>query len=82
MRWTADDVRHVAALARLEVAGEEADRLADELTRILAYVDRLGDVPGEDGEPVGAAPRRADVPRAATPPPVRSDVPPVRGDAG
>lgn len=44
MRVGADDVRHVAALARLHVV--DAERLADELTRVLAWVDLLEEASG------------------------------------
>ncbi|MDP2496387.1 MAG: hypothetical protein Q8W44_00205 [Candidatus Palauibacterales bacterium] len=54
-----EQVRHVARLARLELSGEEVDRLADELGRVLsrfreleeAEVDGAG--PGTGEEPAG-----------------------------
>jgi len=47
-------VEHIAALARLLLEPSEADRLRDDMNRILGHADRLRDaatiVPGEDPE--------------------------------
>ena len=58
-------VRHVATLAELSLTEEEEQRLASEMTRILAYVAELDAVDTTDVPPLthvsGAAPRlRAD----------------------
>lgn len=50
MKITAEQVRHVAGLARLEIDPEAEDKLAGQLATILDYVDKLakvdtGDVP-------------------------------------
>lgn len=66
----ADDVRHVAALARLRVGDADATRLAEDLTRALDEVARLPEVgPADPAAPAtesvagGADRRRPDVPR-------------------
>jgi len=41
MSVTREDVRHIAALARLRFGEEEEGRMADELSRILGYVEQL-----------------------------------------
>jgi aspartyl-tRNA(Asn)/glutamyl-tRNA(Gln) amidotransferase subunit C len=41
MKITVEDVRHVAALARLELSPLEEETLVAELGAILAYVDAL-----------------------------------------
>jgi aspartyl-tRNA(Asn)/glutamyl-tRNA(Gln) amidotransferase subunit C len=38
MHISADQVRHLCSLARLEIASHEASRLRDDLSRILEYV--------------------------------------------
>lgn len=50
MRVTPEEVRRVAALARIRVEEEEAEALAGQLADILAHVDELDDAP------VGTAP--------------------------
>ena len=44
MKITADQVQHVARLARLEIEPEAVDQLASELATILTYVDKLNEV--------------------------------------
>ncbi|WP_263786597.1 Asp-tRNA(Asn)/Glu-tRNA(Gln) amidotransferase subunit GatC [Salinibacter grassmerensis] len=44
MSVTRDDVRHVAQLARLDFSEEEESRMADELSEILGYVEKLGEL--------------------------------------
>ncbi len=39
-----DQVRHIAKLARLRLSEEELSRYAEELTKILGYVEMLGEV--------------------------------------
>jgi aspartyl-tRNA(Asn)/glutamyl-tRNA(Gln) amidotransferase subunit C len=59
-----EDVRHVAALARLRVAESELPGLTQQLARILSYIDQLKEIREEPGRPpeVGATPLREDVP--------------------
>jgi aspartyl-tRNA(Asn)/glutamyl-tRNA(Gln) amidotransferase subunit C len=60
---TLDDVRHIAALARLAVSDERAQTLVAELNTILAHMDVLSgvDTATVDQTAVGAAPLRTDV---------------------
>ena len=51
MSIAADMVRHVAGLARLEFDENEGERLGQELTTILEYFARIGDVETEGIEP-------------------------------
>ncbi len=41
---TADQVRHIAKLARLNISDDEVDKFATELTSILQYIDMLQEV--------------------------------------
>lgn len=66
MAVTIDDVRHVAALARLGLTGERANALVEELNGILAHMAALQAVKTEgEAEVVGVgaagAPLREDV---------------------
>jgi aspartyl/glutamyl-tRNA(Asn/Gln) amidotransferase C subunit len=92
VRFTAADVSHVAGLARLSLDDASAARFADELTRILAYVDQLGaDASGTADDP-RPLPLRADVPCATTTEPLLAEsagrvgglvrVPTVVGEGG
>lgn len=75
---TPDEVRRIADLARLTLADEDVQRLADELGRILEYVSRLEELEldadaasGAECEPAAAAPAgstlREDEPRPSLP---------------
>ena len=44
MKLSREEVLHVAALARLELTEHEAETLRDELSAILTYVDKLGEL--------------------------------------
>ena len=46
-----DQVRHIAKLARLKLAPEEEKKYANELTKILDYVDMLTTVDTKNVEP-------------------------------
>jgi aspartyl-tRNA(Asn)/glutamyl-tRNA(Gln) amidotransferase subunit C len=48
---SADEVRHVAMLARLAVTEEEVAALAPELNAILGYAEQVGEVAAADVEP-------------------------------
>lgn len=52
MRVTTDDVRHIASLARLRFSAAEQERLAGELSRILDYVDQLGELDTSEVPPL------------------------------
>ena len=65
-------VLRIAKLARIEVADEATDGLADELNAILAWVEQLSEVDTEGVEPMTSVvavtlPLRADVAGAAVP---------------
>lgn len=63
-----DDVRHVAALARLAIPAEAIPQFAGELRGILAHMRQLREFAGQtvegDGAGGGTMPRRPDEPRA------------------
>ncbi len=66
VKLTAEQVRHVAALARLTLSAEEAERMAADLARILDYVAKLDELNTSAVEPTShvvamAAPLRPDV---------------------
>ena len=44
MKITAEQVMHVARLARLEIDAHSVDKLAQQVATILDYVDTLGQV--------------------------------------
>ena len=51
MALSPDEVRHVARLARLAIDDAEARRLAPQLSEILGYAERVGEVAADDVEP-------------------------------
>ena len=72
MKLTLEDVRHVAHLARLEIADADLEPLAAQLSDILAYVDKLNAVATRDVQPMAQAISvvnafREDVPKASCP---------------
>ena len=52
MSVSADQVRHIANLARLAMSEEEIQRLVPELNNILGWVEQLGEVNTEGVEPL------------------------------
>ena len=52
MSLSVDEVRKVAKLARLELAEADLPRMADQLNRILGYVDQLQKVNTDGVEPL------------------------------
>ena len=48
---TAADVRHVAGLARVDVAADESERFAEQFVAILEHFETLDEVPETDAEP-------------------------------
>ncbi len=44
MKITKQEVEHVATLARLELTDAEKEKLTDQLSNILAYVDKLNEL--------------------------------------
>jgi aspartyl-tRNA(Asn)/glutamyl-tRNA(Gln) amidotransferase subunit C len=68
-----DEVRRIAALARLSMDGAEIDRMQRDLAAILAYVEALAAVDTTGVEPTAhviplATPMRADEPEPAMDP--------------
>lgn len=55
MAITRADVENVALLARLQLSETELDRLADELAKIVSYVDHLAEVDTAGIEPMAHA---------------------------
>ena len=52
MSADADEVRHIAHLARIAVADDELERLAGEINAILAFVEQLLEVDVTGVEPM------------------------------
>jgi aspartyl-tRNA(Asn)/glutamyl-tRNA(Gln) amidotransferase subunit C len=52
MSLSLDEVRKVAKLARLELAAADLARMADQLNRIIGYVDQLQQVDTDGVEPL------------------------------
>ena len=51
MSLTTDDVRHVARLARLALTDDEVSALGPQLSNILAYAEKVGEVAADDVPP-------------------------------
>lgn len=54
-RISREDVQHVARLARLELSEPELVRMQDELSHILAYIDKLRSLDTTGVEPTSHA---------------------------
>lgn len=52
MSLSRDQVQHVAMLARLALTDDELDRLAPQLSSILAYAEQVGEVAAADVAPM------------------------------
>jgi aspartyl-tRNA(Asn)/glutamyl-tRNA(Gln) amidotransferase subunit C len=68
-----DEVRHVARLARLALSDDEVEALRAQLSNILAYAEKVGEVAAADVPPTGHAYPlrnvfRDDEPRESLPP--------------
>src|SRR3954447_15702636 len=65
MKVSRDEVQRIAALAHLAFDEAGLDRMAEELTKILTYIDQLRevDVRGFEEHAAGTTPLRDDVPR-------------------
>lgn len=50
-KLTADQVRHIAKLARLTIGDDEVEKYANELSKILEYIEMLREVKTEGVEP-------------------------------
>src|SRR5260370_7060820 len=67
MKITREEARRIADLAHLEFDDAGLDRMADEMSKILSYIDQLAEVDVSDvvPPPVMATPMREDVPQAS-----------------
>jgi aspartyl-tRNA(Asn)/glutamyl-tRNA(Gln) amidotransferase subunit C len=52
MKLTQEQVEHIATLARIQLNDAEKLKFSDELSRILDYVEQLGEVQTDDVEPI------------------------------
>jgi len=71
VRFDRDDVRRIAALARLSLSDAELDRFAGQLASVLDHVTALGDVAAAGAPPASAAPSRVREDRATFDVPAR-----------
>ena len=67
-----DQVLHVARLARLELTEEEIERYSGELSNVLDYIEKIGELDLDDVEPTSHVVQvenvlRADEPRPSLP---------------
>jgi aspartyl-tRNA(Asn)/glutamyl-tRNA(Gln) amidotransferase subunit C len=51
MKITTQEVEHVAKLARLELSDREKEKLTDQLSNILTYVEKLNELDTKGVEP-------------------------------
>lgn len=51
MKLTKDQVKHVAKLANLPITEEEEEKYAEQLSKILDYIDQLNSVDTSDVKP-------------------------------
>jgi aspartyl-tRNA(Asn)/glutamyl-tRNA(Gln) amidotransferase subunit C len=68
-RLTRDEVAKVALLGRLKLSADELDRMTEELSRVLEYVEILNEVDTENVEPMAHAIELVDVFRGDVPVP-------------
>ncbi|HEY8339818.1 MAG TPA: Asp-tRNA(Asn)/Glu-tRNA(Gln) amidotransferase subunit GatC [Egibacteraceae bacterium] len=73
MSLSTEDVRHVARLARLALSDDEIESLRGQLSDILAYAEKVGEVATSDVPPTSHAYPlrnvwRDDVPQPSLPP--------------
>lgn len=52
MSVSADQVRHIANLARIAMSDEEIERLVPEINAIIGWVEQLGEVDTDGVEPL------------------------------
>jgi len=64
MSLSKDEVKKVAALARLDLSEEEIDVLTPQLSNILGFIDQLKEVDTTDTEPTAQVTGLSDVWRA------------------
>jgi aspartyl-tRNA(Asn)/glutamyl-tRNA(Gln) amidotransferase subunit C len=67
MKITREEAKRIAELAHLEFDDAGLERMADEMTKILSYIDQLREIEGSTDKSVGATPLREDVARPGVP---------------
>ena len=67
MKITREEAQRIAELAHLEFDDAGLQRMADEMTKILSYIDQLREIEGSTDKSVGATPLREDVARPGVP---------------
>jgi aspartyl-tRNA(Asn)/glutamyl-tRNA(Gln) amidotransferase subunit C len=67
MKITRDEARRIAELAHLDFDDPGLERMADEMTKILSYIDQLSEIEGSTDRSLGATPMREDVARPGVP---------------
>jgi len=55
MKLTRDEIRRIAALARLRLSADEEAQLTEQLSRILQYMDKLNQLDTSRVEPLAHA---------------------------
>ena len=63
MKINREEAKRIVELAHLEFDDAGLERMADEMTKILSYIDQLREVEGSTDKSVGATPLREDVAR-------------------
>ena len=53
MRLTTEEIRHIAALARVGMTDDEIEQMRDQMANILENIDVLAEVDTEGVEPTG-----------------------------
>ena len=76
MSISLDEVRHIAALARLGISEERARKMADELTSILGHMEVLSKAKTQDMDPATAVPQLGMLLRPDEGPPIPLERPP------
>ena len=51
MKVTRETIEHVASLARLNLTGQEKEKLTSEMANIISYVDKLNELDTSNVEP-------------------------------
>ena len=82
-----EQVLHVAKLARLELSDEEVERMADELSGVMAHIDKIGELDLDGVPPTThvvevANALRPDEPRPSLPRDVALEQAPATQDGG
>jgi aspartyl-tRNA(Asn)/glutamyl-tRNA(Gln) amidotransferase subunit C len=82
-----EQVLHVAKLARLELSDEEVERMAEELSGVMAHIDKIGELDLDGVPPTThvvevANALRPDEPRPSLPREVALEQAPATQDGG